>query len=58
MASSCASVGLDRTVGKLSSLKGWLSIRTGCPGKMTIPGEAEKGCGCGTRGYSLVVVLV
>jgi len=36
LASSCARGGLDWILGKMSSLKEWSDIGTGCPGKQWI----------------------
>jgi len=44
MASSCIRGGLDWILGKISLLKGWSGIGTGCPGKWSSSLEAFKTC--------------
>jgi len=60
MASSCVRGGLDWILGKISSLKEWSGIGTGCPGGggVPIPGGVQETCRCGTSEHGLVGMVV
>ena len=60
MASSCARGGSFWILGKISLLKEWSGIGTGCPGKwwVTIPGGVQKTCRCDTSRHGLAGMVV
>lgn len=51
---------IPTNTGKISSWEGWSGIGTAAQGRggITIPGNDQKACGCGTWGHGLVVGLV
>lgn len=56
MVSGCARWGLDWTLGRISSLRGWPSTGLGCPGKWWNPHPWRYlRCGCGNKGCGLVM---
>jgi len=61
MASSCFRGGLDWILGKISLLKEWSGIGTGCPGKWVESPYLEvfkKRCIYGTSGHGLAGMVV
>jgi len=59
MASSCIRAGLDWILGKISLLSGQaLEQAAQGGGGITIPGDVQKTCRCGTLGCGLVGVVV
>jgi len=55
MDSNCIRGGVDCILGKISLLKEWSGIGTGCreSGGVTIPGGVEKTCSCCTSGHGI-----
>jgi len=51
---------LDRILWKISLLKEWSGIGTGCPGNggVIVPGGVQKDCRCGTLGHGLAGMVV
>ena len=60
MASSCIIGGLGWILGKISLLKEWSGIGTGCPGKWWShhPWRCSKMCRYGTLGHGLAGMVV
>ena len=60
MASSCIRGGFDWILRKMSFLKEWAGVGTGCPGSWLShhPGGVQKTCRCGTSEQGLVGLVV
>lgn len=60
MALNCAGGGSGWTLGRISSLKVWWDIGTGCPGRCgdAIPGGVQQTCTFGILGHGFVGMVV